>query len=383
MKKLLLILLYLTFFTLTPKAQAAEDPLSKPNNKVGIHILFDSELDDAAKLVNSSGGDWGYVLIPIQSGDKDLVKWQHFMDKAREKHLIPIVRLATEGDYFNTNVWRRPQESDILDFANFLNSLNWPTKNRYIIVFNEVNRGDEWGGEADPAYYAQLLSYAVTVFKTLNSDFYIISSGMDNAAPNKGTEYMNQYTYLQAMDSAVPGIFNQIDGVASHSYPNPGFSQPPSVNTQQSINSFSYERSLLTRMTSKKLPIFITETGWSGKSVSDDKRAEYYKQAFSTVWNDPDIVAVIPFLLKASGPFGQFSFITEDNKETKQYQAIKEMSKTNGSPGLTQKVLAAESVLAQVPVTKSFKEDKIPNTNPNPSEVSKMLRATFGWVMKL
>lgn len=383
MKKLLLILLCFTFLSFVPKVQAVEDPLSKPNNKVGIHILFDSELDDAAKLVNTSGGDWGYVLIPIQSGDKDLVKWQAFMDKAREKHLVPIVRLATEGDYFNTNVWRRPQETDIIDFANFLNSLNWPTKNRYVVIFNEVNRGDEWGGDADPAYYAQLLSYSVTVFKTLNPDFFIISSGMDNAAPNKGTEFINEYSYLEEMNSAVPGIFNQIDGVASHSYPNPGFSQPPSVKTQESIASFNYERSLISKMTSKKLPIFITETGWSSNSVSDDERATYYKQAFSSVWNDPDIVTVIPFLLRASGPFGQFSFLTDTNQATKQYTAIKDMPKIKGEPTLTRTVLAAATTEDISPVPVSFKDTHKKDDNPTPSEVSRVLRETFSWVMKL
>ena len=381
MKKILLMLLCLSFLAISPKAFANEDPLSKPNNKFGIHILFPSELDDAKRLVNSSGGDWGYVVIPIQSGDKDLEKWQSFMDKARDNHLIPILRLATEGDYFHTNFWRRPQETDILDFANFLNSLTWPTKNRYIIVFNEVNRGDEWGGAADPAYYAQLLSYSVTVFKSLNPDFFIISSGLDNAAPNKGTEYINEYSYLEGMNEAVPGIFNQIDGVASHSYPNPGFSQAPSVKTQESITSFDYERSLIAQMTSKRLPIFITETGWSNTSINDDKRADYYKQAFSTVWNDSDIVTVAPFLLKASGPFAQFSFLNDDNSESKQYAMFRNLPKTKGTPELTKQVLAA-STLEQEPVPKSFIEDK-KSDQTDPPRVSKLLRDTFAWVMRL
>jgi hypothetical protein len=362
---------------------AIEDPLSHPNNKFGVHILFDSELDEAARLVNTNGGDWGYVTIPIQAGDKDLDKWQNFMDRARDDHLIPIIRLATEGDYFNTSVWRRPDESDIIDFANFLNSLNWPTKNRYIVVFNEVNRGDEWGGDLDPTYYAQLLSYSVTVFKSINPDFFIISSGLDNAAPNQGTKYMDEYTYMRAMDKAVPGIFNQVDGVASHSYPNPGFSQPPSSQTDESISSFKYERDLLSQLSSKKLPIFITETGWSSQKVNDDQEANYYQQAFQTVWNDPQIVAVTPFVLTGSGPFDQFTFIKSDQSFTKQYTAIKNMAKVKGEPTLTQRVLAATSQIEEVPVEKSFDDKATTDDQPDPSQLSKMLRATFGWVMKL
>src|SRR5690348_16250176 len=150
---LISIMVFTLLFTANP-AFAIEDPRASPNNKAGIHILFTSELNQAAKLVNSNGGDWGYVTIPIQVGDSNLKKWQDFMNTCKSLHLIPIIRLSTEGDYFNTSSWRVPDYSDILDFANFLNSLTWPVENRYIVVFNEVNRGDEWGGTPDPTDYA-------------------------------------------------------------------------------------------------------------------------------------------------------------------------------------------------------------------------------------
>ncbi len=127
---LALIAVVFTFLILGKPVFAVENPLRVANNKVGIHILFPTEIDKAAALVNSSGGDWGYVVIPIQSGDKDLKKWQAFMDEAKKRHVIPIIRLATEGDYFNTKVWRKPTPADVLDFANFLNSLTFPTKNK-------------------------------------------------------------------------------------------------------------------------------------------------------------------------------------------------------------------------------------------------------------
>src|ERR1035437_1768497 len=145
----LLVLLMLTFSNLNT-AHAIYDPTSTLNNKFGIHILFPAELSDAAPLVNSNGGDWGYVAIPMQASDRDLDKWQSFMDDCARRHLIPIIRLATTGDYFNKSSWSQPSNYDVLDFANFLNSLNWPTKNRYVIIFNEPNRGDEWDGTPNP-----------------------------------------------------------------------------------------------------------------------------------------------------------------------------------------------------------------------------------------
>ena len=301
------------------------------------------------------------------------------MDDAAQKHLIPIVRLATEGDYFNTTVWRRPTEADILDFANFLNSLTWPTRNRYIVVFNEVNRGDEWGGSANPTEYAQLLSYATTVFNYLNPDFFVISSGLDNAAPDQGTDFINEYTFLRAMNQASPGISEHIDGIASHAYPNPGFAQPPSSRGTQGVGSFAYERDLIKQFTGKKLPIFITETGWSSDKVPTKTQAEYYRTTLSSIWNDPDIVAITPFVLRAAGPFAQFSLIDQSGNQTDQYLALKNTPKVKGSPMITRQVLAASASYDNLP-EKKFKTETVEKPTKT---LSQQLQATFAWMMKL
>lgn len=333
-KLLLFVFLFVVlFFPL--KSYAVYDPLSVPNNKVGIHILFPSELGKASDLVNSSGGDWGYVTIPIQAGDKDINKWQNFMDEARADHLIPILRLATEGDYFDKTSWRKPRESDVLDFANFLSSLNWPVKNRYIVVFNEVNRADEWDGSSNPVEYADLLSYAVTVFKQKSPDFYIISAGLDNAAIT-GNGNFNEYDFLRLLYQSNPNIFNEIDGLDSHSYPNPGFSTLPSIRTSESITSYKFEQNLVSRLSGKSLPVFITETGWTQDKYNDTTIGDFYKQALSTVWTDNNIVAITPFLLRSSGTsFDKFSFLRSDGEPNNIYISYKSIPKTAGRPDLT------------------------------------------------
>ena len=360
MKKTLL-LLFIVFNLLFPtKVNAISDPLSVSNNKIGIHILFPSEIKDAAKLVNSSNGDWGYITIPIRSSNKNLDEWQKFMDECKKNHLIPIIRLATDGDYFNTKVWEKPSLNSVLDFANFLNSLEWPTKNKYVIVFNEVNRGDEWGGKADPQEYAEILSYAVTVFKSKNQDFFIISSGMDNAAANKPPEYIDKFAFFWDMEKAVPGIFNQIDGLSSHSYPNPGFCQPPSVLTNKSIASFSFEKDYISNFTDKNLPVFITETGWTLKSFSDTQIGNFYRTAINGIWNDKDIVAITPFILNAgTEPFAQFSMMTPDGKENAIYKAISDIKKDKGEPELeNKKDVLSNTVVKEIPVKKFSKLKK-------------------------
>ncbi len=385
MKKLLITLFFLIIcITFSPKPVfAIENPLAVPNNKIGIHILFPSEVDNAAGLVNSNGGDWGYVTIPIQSDDKDLVKWQNFMDECKKDHIIPIIRLATTGDYFNTQDWSKPNYNDIIDFANFLNSLNWPTRNRYVIIYNEVNRADEWGGSVDPAGYAQLLEYAIKEFKFVNPDFFIISAGMDNAAPTQGNQYMNEYQYYEAMAQAVPNIFSEIDGFSSHSYPNPGFIQPPTVDTPESIYSYKYEQNLLQQLGGKKLPVFITETGWEDDIVSDNTIVNYYQQAFNNAWNDPSIVAITPFLLNAAaGPFQPFSLMKPDGSQTEEYKFIKNLPKTKGQPVLNStQVLAAATTKTFNPPTKYFPPLK--NTYQPKFILPASVKALLKWLLKV
>lgn len=317
-----------------PQSYAVYDPLIKPNNFQGIHILFPSELNDAAKLVNSNGGDWGYVVIPIQAGDRDLEKWQAFMDAAAEKHLIPILRLSTEANYADTSTWRKPDAYDVVDFANFLNSLSWPTKNRYVILFNEINRYDEWSGEApDPHYYATLTALAYDTFKTRSSDFFVILGGFDNASVTDGTRYMNGFDFLASMYNFRSDIFDKIDGFSSHSYPNPGFSAVPSATRRMGVATYRYEYDYINARASTKKGAFITETGWDDTAVTDDIISNYYIHTFDEIWGkDRDkIVAVTPFLLSATGPFDKFSFL-KNGQPKPYYTTILGMNKIKGEP---------------------------------------------------
>lgn len=377
MKKIFLILLTLLFLILPARSYAIYDPLALKNNLFGIHILFPQELSEAASLVNSTGGDWGYVTIPIQASDRNLDKWQKFMDDCRKYHLIPIVRLATLGDYFSKGSWSIPNNDEVLDFANFLNSLNWPTKNRYIIVFNEPNRGDEWGGTPDATTYAQILDYSVDIFKQRNPDFFIISAGLDNASSNILGQSVDDFTYMNQMNDAVPGIFGKIDGMASHSYSNPGFSRPPS-SLQEGVDSFYYQRQLALRLSSKYLPVFITETGWSSSAVSDSTQANYYKETFLKYWNDKSIVAVTPFLLNAGpGPFEQFSFVKTGAK-TQIYTAYSAIAKIKGEPVLTLPLKTIEISEKKLP-TEKFKS--LLDTKSVFANVNKSAFNFFKWLL--
>ena len=351
MKRILTLVLTLSLLLASfQSAFAIESPVLKQNNRIGIHILFPSEINNAAKLINSNGGDWGYVVIPIQSGDKDIERWQGFFDEAISNHVIPILRLSTEGEYFNTSRWRKPTDSDLVDFANFLNSLEWPVKNRYIIVYNEVNRGDEWGGTPNPGEYAQILNSAVDIFKSRNKDFFIISAGLDNAAPSLGN-YLNQYDFLREVESFSPGIFNKIDGMSSHSYPNPGFAQEPDRESLMGTGSYLHESLLINEYRDSKIPIFITETGWKIGAVTEDQASEFLGRAYREIWTDPNIVTVSPFLLNAGDHnFQGFSLIDSHGNKRKTYNVIEKLSKAKGQPSINNKRVLSVTIQKAIPI---------------------------------
>lgn len=316
---------------------AIYDPLSVPNNRIGLHLLSPDEVEGAAKIINSSGGDWGYVTIPMRANDRNLETWEKFMIKCRELHIIPIIRLAS---FQISEKWDAPDEYSLIDFANFLDQLSWPTENRYVIIYNEPNHKNEWGGFVYPSEYARVLDRAVSIFHAKDPDFFVITGGMDSSAPDS-FESLNTYAYFQEMDRAVPGIFKKVDGMSFHSYGNPAFSTRPNLSSKVNVNSFRFELDFLQKKFGATPKIFLTEAGWRRDLTGETRAVEFYQFALSSVWTR-DVVAVTPFLYFAGeGPFKGFSFLDQDKKEYRFAQTYTNYPKTAGQPLVTS-VLAAQ-----------------------------------------
>lgn len=333
LKKFAFLLVIFLFFGLISPVSAVE------NNKFGIHVTQTEDLTKAAELVNTNNGDWGYVTIVIQENDRSREKWQGFFDLCREKHLIPLVRLGT---HLNGDIWEKPTLESMTHWADFLDSLNWPVRTQYVIVFNEPNHAKEWGGEVNPDEYVLILDQALTVFKQKNQNFFVLNAGLDQAAPNSKAT-MEESRFLRTMESKVPGIFSRLDGWASHSYPNHGFVGKPWESGQATIRGYEWELAILKSnfRFSKDLPVFITETGWPhGEKFYDSlKTAEFIKQAFEKIWlDDRRVVAITPFILNYPfAPFESFSWLDFDGNPYLQYQEIQKMEKIKGEPIQIQK----------------------------------------------
>jgi hypothetical protein len=333
----LLMLLPLLFFVLAKPAYAITDPLTVPNNKFGIHIHDANDLIDASNLVNSSGGDWGYVTLVIRDDERNLAQWQEVFNKMRRMHLIPIVRIASRMGNAN---WQKADTDQTDDWIAFLKSLSWPTKNRYIIVGNEPNHATEWGGNVNPEEYSDYLLSFSKELKRASSDFFIMPAGLDASAPSD-SEHMDEATYLERMIKKNPKLFDAIDGWSSHSYPNPGFAGSVDDTGRGSIRTYEWEMEYLKSLgVTKNLPVFITETGWvhnGDGEVSNIRRQgdmiDRYTKAFTAIWNSPNIVAVTPFIMNYTNPpFDTFSWKKKDGTFYDFYYEIQKLSKVRGEP---------------------------------------------------
>lgn len=326
------MLIVIILLGLPQEVHAVVDPLAVPNNHFGIHIHDENDLVDAANLVNSGGGDWGYVTLVIREDERDTLRWQRAFDSMRKLHLIPIIRVATsiEGDN-----WKKPNKSGIDSWVNFFDSLNWVTQNRYIIVGNEPNHAKEWGGVISASEYADYLINFSDALKNSNRDYFVLPAALDTSAPDSNST-LSPEKFIKNMLEKSPDVYEHIDGWNSHSYPNPGFVGLPTDTGRSSIKNYEWEDQLLKSLgLDLDLPVFITETGWvheEGKVLGTNNLTDYYLAAF-TVWNDPKLVAVTPFTLNyTSDPFYDFSWKKADGTFFDFYNDLKLMRKTPGTP---------------------------------------------------
>ncbi len=306
------------------------------NNKFGLYIYAENEnfFEMAQNLINSNGGDWGYVTIPYNVKDRDFDKWDRVFRQLRNKHLIPIIQLW--------DIDLDKYEEQTQEAAEFLNRFVWPVKERYVSAYNEMNSANFWYGEIDPEEYAHVLDYTIYTFKNANSDFFMLNGAFNISAPSNA-DHMDALIFMSRMNQEVNGIFDKLDGWASHSYPQPNFSGNPNAVGRWGVRAYADELSYLKNGlgVTKDLPVFITETGWAHAQGKDynasyldaETAAEYIRIAYEEIWLPDDRVrAVTPFTIRYAAPHDHFSWINEDGVPYIQYDKIKSIDKIAGNP---------------------------------------------------
>lgn len=339
------MLLVVGFFSLSFREVRAVENL--PNNLFGIHLAVPHEEDlaDAAALVNSNGGDWGYVTLVIQENDRDTGKWQGVFDRLRELHLVPIVRLATQME---GSAWRCPAESDAAAWADFLDSLNWVVKERYVVLFNEPNHAAEWGGKVNPGEYGRVALSFARALEAKDSDFVPMLAGFDAAAPHNPPGFEDEAVFLRQMKADLGDqageLWAAVEAWASHSYPNHGFVGQPDSSGKYSVRGYQWELAELEKLgVGKTLPVFITETGWPHREgvktepgyYQAEVVADYLEEYLAALKLDPRVRAVTPFVLNYQDePFDHFSWrkLGSGKEYYPQHGAVLGMSKIKGEP---------------------------------------------------
>jgi hypothetical protein len=365
------ILFFITLFLRPFPISAIYDPMSVPNNRYGVHIADTNDLEEATKLINSTGGAWGYITVVIPDNDMDRGKWQEIFNRMRRKQIIPLVRIAT---HVEGNSWVKPQEHNIQKWVDFLDSLSWPIENRYVIIFNEPNHAKEWGNTIDPEGYASILDKFSSALKAKSNDFFILPAGLDASATTDGIT-LDEETYLRRMLVSQPNLWQTIDGWTSHSYPNPGFSGTPYATGKGTLATFLWEQELFKTLgNNRKLPIFITETGWqhaSGKYydprlLSPETVSSYISTASLSIWQNTNIVAITPFLFNYQDyPFDHFSFKKfNDSGYYSHYFAYQQIPKVMGKPQQRESIQMSLQFIPQSMVMQStyLLEGAITNT---------------------
>lgn len=349
--------LFLILFSLAA-CSPEPNPAQFGDNKLGVHLLLDdgrfqwpvSAWEAHLTYARQAVGAGGFVTELVRLDDLEVAKWQQFMDGCAVHELTPILRLATTYDT-DAGWWNAPPldadgrsyQTVAQQYATFIAALDWPGEPHFVIVGNEPNHGDEWGGKPDPAAYAQFLWDTAVALKAADPHAFILNAGLDPFTPHTGSQpfanglwYLDSGTFLVEMVAAQPEVLDVLDGWASHPYPLGPFAAPPWEQTYQvdwlndapapryvppdgifnrGVNGYEWELWLLAQLGAPELPVFITETGWRHGDVvypdaalvtdyldlalrGNDGRYPHFPQTGWTPWlEDARVVAITPFAL--------------------------------------------------------------------------------------
>lgn len=303
-----------------------------PLNKLGIHLLLDDgrnawpidlwpeHLAFARDLV----GEWGYVTELVRLDDLDPTRWQVLFDLCAQYHLRPILRLATTFDK-EKGMWLAPQADQDGSYtavagrySHFVASLRWPATPHYVIVGNEPNHGEEWGGKADPLAYARFLLDTSRALHQADPDAQVLNAPLDPFTPNtngqpfvNGMIYMDAESFMDGMRAAQPDVFAAVDVWASHPYPlgpltegpwqqqfkidlindahNPNHVEPPPGTFNRGVNGYEWELFKLKSYGIDHLQVMVTETGWRHSESADPTATDNGRPL-------PDVLTVAQFV---------------------------------------------------------------------------------------
>ena len=344
-----------------------------PNNIVGLNVARLHQpiyVWATSDVVNANGGDWGYITVVWTIEDREArnaeYNFQQFLDRCFEHHVQPIVRVGTTftrstkpgnsppGSQGMDGSWSRPQPDEPKRWFEFFERATWPSRHAWIIVGNEPNLGREWGGEVDAAGYARYLARFLDVFQG-SSPYDVVSGALDISNGNKMPEMQDALEFLDAMNEAVPGIFERLPAWASNPY------RVISGGPGARYTHLAYEAEF--DHIGREMPVLITEAGHL-ETGDEQEIARFYAEAYRDWMADPKVVAATPlFWHPDRNDFWMFEIDSKNRFVYKSptYELLRKLPRVAGSPEYAVS-------MGNVARATRFEEPAVADESPVPTE---------------
>lgn len=338
------------------------------NNKYGImtHLTCPSfdlnggvrHLESASKLC----GEWGWVRQYVNADPAEAKTHARFIILCRAFKLRPILYINSINKEWLVRKGRgaKPKSDPNGGYEGVAGYIaNWiaaieaeGVRVPYLELWNEPNLQEGWAEEPDPVAYARYHVATAKAVKKVSPQILLLNSAL---SPSGGTEdngdgkqgivgdkNLDNIYFIDEIFKAVPEIKDYIDFWSSHSYP---LNHPPEYNKDKySVFGYQWEMKEIAKFNAK-YPVIITETGYPLEEFSDttfpkitpDLSVSYTIRAYLGAWlNDPELVAVCPFLLGdplygVSGTWERYTWTYPDMKPKPILDAVAALPHVKGS----------------------------------------------------
>jgi hypothetical protein len=332
------------------KQQCGWTPPTGPeasDNAFGIGLVGPGSANDM-QLAAELAGPGGHVkmIFPgvTRSTQGPQQAWVDAVNHAYASNLVPVIRVGPPwGD---RNLRKQSDDAGNMDYTSLAQAYKrvvdgLPRDDDTLIwieVHNEPNLCYEWvcdAGQGDmeggskisyqtiAAEYAAFLRDVTEALHSLNDEHIrVINGGLApggvrwcNCGSEGGEPGITAKEFLQAMEAGAPGVFDELDGWASHSYPASNEGYGFFVPFDQAGVGLTYYEVELSTIGRPNLPVLITETGWRTDEASRPQIADWTVRAFTDVWlPDSRVQAVMPFLLRGGSGWTNFEWVSGNTR---------------------------------------------------------------------
>lgn len=302
-------------------------------NRFGLGLVSEGTAAEWSYVSNLAGAG-GWILLIFAGIDLDTTapqqSWIDAVNAVYAAGLNPVVRLGPPwgGAFYrdmSDDAAHMSYKNLSRAFAAVVAALPRPSGSRlWLQIDNEVDLCYEWAcgtneGGARPfaqtaSEYAHMLIDVVAAVRALGDDFVLVGAaplapggcvacgccGAENCPADAGG--ITGLQFMSAMMAAVPGVFNQVDFLATHSYPASGIGYGFNAPLADALPGLTYYQ-LELRTINRSVAVLVTETGWATSApglpaCTEADKAAWTTGAYAQVWlNDTRVVGVMPFML--------------------------------------------------------------------------------------